>query len=133
MRPAYFQYLDQLVHILHQHQIAPILQPVFHGYGWKGLRVAGRTIPGDQYARYCRYLVARYGAAPAIYLVGADGYGKDPGVRPGGFALCSKEVPLYYRVCDASTGEVLRQDARKESEMRIDTPAGRPIVVVFHN
>jgi len=317
LRPAYFRYLDKLIAILHQHHITPVLQPVFHGYGWKGLQVAGRVIPADEYARYCRYLVARYGAAPAIYLVGADGYGTDPGVRAGGreieawdcykqpagihynpmannrsyqadawldfqwcqtghsgehrpdkvaamwrnrpvkgvangeptyeamnhpsngagwwqgheawsnlcaggtmgvfygagslwnwildadepghatwcsaaranwrqalsfegsnypgvvgrlleglpfadmapqegwtigkrcvgvakkmalvyleqgggFALCSKEVPLHYRVCDASTGDVLTQATRKPDEMRINAPAGRPIAVVFH-
>ena len=35
----------------------------------------GPVVPPDEYARYCRYLVARYGARPAIYLVGADGTG----------------------------------------------------------
>ena len=53
--------------------------------------------------------------------------------RGGNFALCSNEVPLSYRVCDASTGEVLLQATRTADEMRIDTPTGRPIVVVFHN
>jgi hypothetical protein len=37
-----------------------------------------------EYARYCRYLVARYGAKPAIWLVSGDGYGKNPGVKEGG-------------------------------------------------
>ena len=35
-----------------------------------------RSCPPDEYARYCRYLVARYGAGPVIYLVGADGSGR---------------------------------------------------------
>jgi hypothetical protein len=35
--------------------------------------VAGLVVPADEYARYCRYLVARYGARPAIYLIGGDG------------------------------------------------------------
>jgi hypothetical protein len=41
-------------------------------------------VPPSEYARYCRYLVARYGARPAIYLVGADGAGDEPQVPAGG-------------------------------------------------
>lgn len=82
--PAYFQYLDQLLAILAEHEIVPVLQPVFMGFGWKGLRVAGPIVPPAEYARYCRYLVARYGARPAIYLVGGDGSGYEPQVPAGG-------------------------------------------------
>jgi hypothetical protein len=42
------------------------------------------VVPPAEYARYCRYLVARYGARPAIYLVGADGSGDEPQVSAGG-------------------------------------------------
>jgi hypothetical protein len=84
LNPAYFQYLDRLIAILVEHGIAPVLQPVFQGFGWKGLSVAGTVVPPAEYARYCRYLVARYGARPAIYLVGADGAGDEPQVRAGG-------------------------------------------------
>jgi hypothetical protein len=80
----YFQYLDALIDILVQHGLVPVLQPVFQGYGWKGLGVAGTVVPPGEYARYCRYLVARYGARPAIYLVGGDGSGEDPQVSAGG-------------------------------------------------
>jgi hypothetical protein len=82
--PAYFQYLDRLIGILRDHGIVPVLQPLFHGFGWKGLRVAGPVVPPQEYARYCRYLVARYGAAPAVYLVGADGEGHEPQIAAGG-------------------------------------------------
>jgi hypothetical protein len=82
--PAYFQDLDRLIAILVSHEIVPVLQPVFHGFGWKGLKVAGPVVPPTEYARYCRYLVARYGARPAIYLVGADGSGYEPQVPAGG-------------------------------------------------
>jgi hypothetical protein len=40
-----------------------------------------------EYARYCRYLVARYGAQPAIWLVSADGDGLAPGVDPAGWEI----------------------------------------------
>ena len=66
----YFRYLDQIIAVLVEHGLTPVLQPVFHGFGWKGLDVAGPVVPPQEYARYCRYLVARYGARPAVYLVG---------------------------------------------------------------
>lgn len=82
--PAYFRYLDRLLQILVDHGIVPVLQPVFQGFGWKGLGVAGIVVPEAEYARYCRYLVARYGARPAVYLVGADGSGHEPQIAAGG-------------------------------------------------
>ncbi|HYF49566.1 MAG TPA: DUF4038 domain-containing protein [Planctomycetota bacterium] len=84
MNVEYFQELDAFVDILVAHEIVPVWQPVFHGYGWRGGIVAGKVIPAEEYARYCRYLVARYGASPAIWLVAADGDGFAPGVEPGG-------------------------------------------------
>jgi len=82
--PDYFAYLDQLLAVLVEHGLVPVLQPVFQGFGWKGLGVAGTAVPAGEYARYCRYLVARYGGRPAIYLVGADGTGAAPQVEAGG-------------------------------------------------
>jgi len=82
--PTYFQYLDTSVEILLSHGIAPVWQPVFHGFGWKGLRTAGRDVPPADYARYCRYLVARYGAQPAIWLVLGDGSGQEATIAAGG-------------------------------------------------
>ncbi|MFJ9376510.1 DUF4038 domain-containing protein [Streptomyces sp. NPDC101455] len=84
LNPAYFQYVDRLIDILREHGIVPVLQPLFHGFGWKGLRVAGPVVPPQEYARYCRYLVARYGAGPTVYLVGADGEGREPQIAAGG-------------------------------------------------
>jgi hypothetical protein len=80
LNPEYFQYFDLLVDVLTDHGIAPVYQPVFHGYGWKGRQTAGNVVSADDYARYCRYLVARYGARPAIWLVGGDGPAEDPHV-----------------------------------------------------
>jgi hypothetical protein len=80
----YFHYLDQILAVLFRYDLIPVLQPVFHGFGWKGLGVAGPVVPPPEYARYCRYLVARYGARPAIYLVGADGAGTEPQIEAGG-------------------------------------------------
>lgn len=80
----YFEYFDKLHAILIEHEIVPILQPVFQGFGWKGLRVAGKEVSNADYARYCRYLVARYGASPAIYLPGADGIGAYEQIAAGG-------------------------------------------------
>ncbi|TWU67544.1 putative endoglucanase [Crateriforma conspicua] len=78
LNAEYFQYFDSLVDALVQRGVAPVYQPVFHGYGWKGGGTAGNKVSADDYARYCRYLVARYGARPAIWLIGGDG----PAVNP---------------------------------------------------
>jgi Protein of unknown function (DUF4038)/Domain of unknown function (DUF5060) len=83
----YFQYVDSLMTILVDHGIVPVYQPVFHGFGWKGKTVLGTTVAPDEYARYCKYLVARYGSMPAMWLVSGDGTGLDPGVKPGGEAI----------------------------------------------
>jgi hypothetical protein len=47
----YFQYLDKIIDVLLDHGITPVLQPVFHGFGWKGLDVAGPVVPPADYAR----------------------------------------------------------------------------------
>jgi hypothetical protein len=102
LNPDYFQYLDRLIAILVEHEIVPVLQPVFQGFGWKGLSVAGTVVPPAEYARYCRYLVARYGAGPLIYLVGADGSGYEPQVQAGGQEIeqwdaYSQPAGIHYR------------------------------------
>jgi len=90
LNPGYFEYLDSLRNILVSHGIVPVFQPVFHGFGWKGLNVLGWNIDSIEYSRYCRYLVARYGAKPAMWLVGADSDGRDKGVTEGG-----QEIELW--------------------------------------
>lgn len=102
LNPAYFQTLDRIIDILVAHEIVPVWQPVFFGFGWKGLRVAGPELSPEEYARYCRYLVARYGARPAIYLVGGDGSGYEAPVAAGGEAVESwdcyqQPTGIHYR------------------------------------
>lgn len=102
LNPAYFQTLDELITILVDHEIVPVYQPVFHGYGWKGQSVAGPVVPGDEYARYCRYLVARYGARPAIWLIGGDGSGYLPQINTAGWEVetwdCyAQPAGIHYR------------------------------------
>jgi hypothetical protein len=84
LNSAYFRYMDRLMGILLDHGIVPVYQPVFQGYGWKGLGALGSAVDPQEYARYCRYLVARYCAEPAIWLVSADGDGLAPCVAAGG-------------------------------------------------
>ena len=98
----YFRYFDQISDVLLGHGITPVLQPVFHGYGWKGQRVAGPAVPPAEYARYCRYLVARYGARPAVYLICGDGTGLEPQVEAGGIEVhtwddYAQPTGLHYR------------------------------------
>ena len=46
----YFRYFDRICDVLLGHGITPVLQPVFHGYGWKGQRVAGPVVPPEEVA-----------------------------------------------------------------------------------
>lgn len=113
LNPGYFQDLDTLVTILVEHEIVPVLMPVFFGFGWKGLRSAGPHVPAPEYARYCRYLIARYGAQPAVWLVGADGSGYEPQVEAGGAEIqrwdCYQQpTGIHYRPHSAAAAH---QDA----------------------
>jgi hypothetical protein len=99
---GYFCDLDAILDVLVAHGITPVLQPVFFGFGWKGLDVAGPVVPPVEYARYCRYLVARYGAQPVVYLPGADGSGTEPQVEAAGRELQAWDAyghptGLHYR------------------------------------
>ena len=87
MNPDYFLYFDSLRNILITHGIVPVFQPVFHGFGWKGKDLLGWDMNEQEYARYCQYLVARYGAKPAIWLVSGDADGRYPGILEGGEAI----------------------------------------------
>lgn len=87
MNPEYFAYFDSLRNILIDHGIVPVFQPVFHGFGWKGKNVLGWDVDPQEYASYCRYLVARYGAQPAMWLVCGDSDGRNVGVLEGGIEV----------------------------------------------
>ncbi|PHN05529.1 apiosidase-like domain-containing protein [Flavilitoribacter nigricans] len=105
LQPEYYQYLDTLIEILIDHEIVPVYQPVFHGFGWKGLDVLGNYVNPDEYVRYCRYLLARYGSRPAFWLLAGDNGGRDPGVRESGIMMekedCYQQpTGLHYNPCD---------------------------------
>jgi hypothetical protein len=80
----YFQKLDQLTGILLDHGIVPVYNPVFQGFGWKGLHTLGAGADPGEYSRYTKYLIARYGARHAMWLVSADGTGREPVTEPAG-------------------------------------------------
>ncbi|MBD3273708.1 MAG: DUF4038 domain-containing protein, partial [Candidatus Marinimicrobia bacterium] len=84
LNPGYFKTLDSLIDILVEHGIVPVYNPVFQGFGWKGGQTLGNHADPGEYSRYVRYLIARYGARPAMWLISADGYGNEPVVKPAG-------------------------------------------------
>ena len=105
MNPGYFKYLDTLITVLIDHEIVPVYQPVFHGFGWKGLEVLGNHIEPQEYVRYTRYLMARYGSQPALWLIAGDNGGDDPGVKEAGEMLQTEDAygqptGLHYNPCD---------------------------------
>ncbi len=110
LNPEYFTYMDSLISILIDHEIVPVYQPVFHGFGWKGLDVLGNTINWKEYVRYCKYLLARYGAQPAMWLLAGDNGGDDPGVKESGDMMeywdCyGQPTGLHYNPCDDYVAE----------------------------
>jgi hypothetical protein len=116
LRPDYFQYLDSLVTILVNHEIVPVYQPVFHGFGWKGLSVLGKVIEPAEYARYCKYLLARYGSQPAMWLLCADSNGKEPGVAESGAMMeewdCYQQpTGIHYNPCDDYLADWAQSDS----------------------
>ena len=105
IKPDYYQTFDSLVQILIDHELTPVYAPFAHGYGWKGETAIGSEAAPDEYARYCRYLVARYGSMPALWLVNLDGNALAPGVKPGGEAIelwdaYRQPVGLHYSPYD---------------------------------
>lgn len=84
LRPGYFQELDTLLDILLDHGIVPVFSPVFQGFGWKGGRALGGSADAAEYGRFQLYLLARYGASPAMWLPSADSAGRAPAVEPAG-------------------------------------------------
>ncbi len=105
LNPPYYQYLDSLTDILLAHEIVPVYQPVFHGYGWKGKEVLGKKVITAEYVRYCQYLLARYGSKPAFWLLAGDNNAKDPGVKESGEMMekwdCYQQpTGLHYNPCD---------------------------------
>lgn len=87
MKTDYYQILDSIVNILIDHELTPLYAPTAHGYGWKGESTFGPNLEPEEYVRYCRYLVARYGSMPAFWLVNLDGSGRKPSIKPGGEAF----------------------------------------------
>ncbi|MEM9142710.1 MAG: DUF4038 domain-containing protein [Bacteroidota bacterium] len=118
MNPDYFQYYDDIVQILLDHDIVPVYQPVFHGYGWKGKKVLGTHVDPVEYERYVKYLLARYGSYPAFWLLGADHHGQDPGVRESGEMLeewdsYRQPTGLHYSPCDDYVAEWAKNNPDK--------------------
>ncbi|HTU98893.1 MAG TPA: DUF4038 domain-containing protein [Luteitalea sp.] len=87
LQPSYFQELDGLVDVLVDHGLVPLYAPAAHGYGWKGERPVGPALAPDEYVRFSRYLVARYGSMPAFWLVSLDSNGLAPSIKPAGEAI----------------------------------------------
>ncbi len=114
----YFQYYDGLVQTLLAYGIVPVHQPVFNGFGWKGLQVLGTMLDVDEYVRYCKYLLARYGSMPAFWLVSADHDGKDPGTNESGemfqkWDCYQQPTGIHYNPCDDYIADWAKNDPKK--------------------
>ncbi len=106
LKPDYFQTFDSIVDILIEHELTPVFAPFAHGYGWKGETAIGTEASAEEYVRYCKYLLARYGSRPALWLINLDGHPiHAQGVKPAGEALeqwdaYGQPVGLHYSPFD---------------------------------
>jgi len=80
----YWNHLDRQIETLLSHGIVPFHTPLFFGFGWKGLGVIGWDADPEEAGDFVRYLCARYGAWPGVWVVGADGRGTEPAVEAMG-------------------------------------------------
>ena len=106
LKPDYFRVLDSIVQILIDHEIVPVYAPFAHGYGWKGETPVGPRVTPEEYVRYCKYLLARYGSRPALWLLSLDTKPVNvPGVKPAGETMqkwdaYQQPVGLHYSPWD---------------------------------
>jgi hypothetical protein len=84
LNPEFFEQLDAKIKLLLRGGIVPFHTPLFFGFGWKGLNVIGPKAVTEEAVRFVRYLFARYGAWPGIWIVGADGTGNESAVEAMG-------------------------------------------------
>ena len=124
LKVDYVQYLDGLFALLVEHEIVPVPQSVFHGFWWKA-STCGTKVPPAEYARYCRYLVARYGARPMVYLVVAHGSGEKPQIAAGGKEV--SEWDAYGQLTGVHNPPRTVTTARTRTRIGWTSSGGRPV------
>lgn len=72
LNPAYFDYADRRIRHLVENGLVPA---VVGGWGWHTRTISNETIDGGQgkwFYRHWRYLIARYGAYPVVWIVAGE-------------------------------------------------------------
>ena len=71
LNPAYFDYADRRIKHLVENGIVPA---IVGGWGWNTSVISNETIGGREkwFYRHWRYLIARYGAYPVIWIVAGE-------------------------------------------------------------
>lgn len=111
--PEYWSHFDRQILTLLEHGIIPFHTPLFFGFGWKGQGVIGWNADTHEARDFVRYLHARYGAWPGVWVVGADGTGREPAVEAMGVWLIENDASdqprgIHYnpwQPCDAHLNE----------------------------
>ena len=71
LNPAYFDYADRRIRHLVDNGIVPA---IVGGWGWNTKMISNETIGGREkwFYRHWRYLIARYGAYPVVWIVAGE-------------------------------------------------------------
>ena len=71
LNPAYFDYADRRIKHLVENGIVPAM---VGGWGWNTEFISNETIGGSErwFYRHWRYLIARYGAYPVVWIVAGE-------------------------------------------------------------
>jgi hypothetical protein len=71
LNPAYFDYADRRIKHLVENGMVPAM---VGGWGWNTVCISNETIGGREkwFNRHWRYLIARYGAYPVIWIVAGE-------------------------------------------------------------
>ena len=71
LNPAYFDYADRRIKHLVENGIVPAM---VGGWGWNTAFISNETIGGREkwFYRHWRYLIARYGAYPVVWIVAGE-------------------------------------------------------------
>jgi hypothetical protein len=111
INPKFFQYLDSKVETLSSEGILSAIRPLPGADSGLG----AKALPEDQAALLIRYLLARWGAEPVVWVMGSDDAGAEVGrwskICNGSITNSVHAPVIFYAGRSANVAEELRNEA----------------------